>query len=514
MAPGPRIALLGFSIECNKFAPVATRADFEQRCYLAGDALLREARAAAPRMLAETPGFVAAMDESGPWQAVPILLAMAEPNGPVEHGFFTAMLEEMRAGLAAAMPLDGVYVCEHGAGLTTEEDDPDGILFAMVREIVGPDVPVIATLDLHANVSERMVKSLDVFIGYRTNPHLDMRERGRDAAAAMHEMLGGVRPKRAFVRLPIVPPTVTMLTASGPYAELIDYGQARQKVSGGEIMNVSVMGGFAFADTAKNGLAIIVTARSRVEAAHALALDIAAQGWARRERFAPQLTSVGEAVAKALLAGGDAAHPPLAFADVADNPGGGGRGNTTFMLEAFHRAGITGALLGVFHDPALAAEAHEHGVGAKFEARFNRAGADGFSLPYSAPATVLALSDGICHGRRGIFAGADIRLGKSCALDLGGMTVVVISLRTQCADPVFFEMFGLDIAKARVVIVKSRGHFRGGFDEFFGHEQIVEVDLPGLTSPMLARFDWTRLPRPVVPLDPVVDWTPSCATFG
>jgi len=516
MAPAsPRIALLGFSIECNKFAPVATRADFEQRCYLAGDTLLREARAAAPRMLAETPGFVAAMDESGPWHPVPILLAMAEPNGPVEHEFFIALLAEMRRGLIAAGTLDGVYVCSHGAGLTTEEDDPDGVLLAMVRETVGPAVPVVATFDLHANISERMVAALDVFIGYRTNPHLDMRERGSEAAFALREMLSGVRPKRALVRLPIVPPTVTMLTAAGPYAEMIDYGQSRiDDDPAGEIMNVSVMGGFAFADTAKNGLAVVVTARSSAAAARTLALDIAAEGWARRERFVPTLTSLDEAVAKARMAGSDATHKPIAFADVADNPGGGGRGNTTFLLEAFHRAGIGGALLGVFHDPALAAEAHERGIGAKFEARFNRTGPDGFTLPYSAPATVLALSDGACRGRRGIFAGSDIRLGASCALDLGGITVVVISLRTQCADPVFFEMFGLDIAKARAVIVKSRGHFRGGFDEFFRHEQIVEVDLPGLTSPMLSRFVWTRLPRPVVPLDPEASWQPSCASFG
>jgi microcystin degradation protein MlrC len=507
----PRIALLGFSIECNKFAPVATRADFEQRCYLAGDALLDEARAAAPRMLAETPGFVAAMDAAGAWTPVPILLAMAEPNGPVEHGFFTAMLAEMRRGLSAAGKLDGVYVCSHGAGLTTEEDDPDGAVLAAVRETVGPTVPIVATFDLHANISERMVDNLDVFIGYRTNPHLDMRERGEEAAGALREMLGGVRPKRALVRLPIVPPTVTMLTAGGPYAEMIAYGQSRLD---DEIMNVSVMGGFAFADTAKNGLSVVVTARSSAEAARALALDIAAEGWKRRERFVPRLSSLEDAVAKALTAGSDAAHPPLAFADVADNPGGGGRGNTTFMLEAFHRAGVSGALLGIFHDPALAAEAHERGIGAEFEARFNRDGGDEFSKPYAAKARVLALSDGTCRGRRGIFAGRNIRLGKSCALDLGGIVVVVISLRTQCADPVFFEMFGLEIAKARAVMVKSRGHFRGGFDEFFRHEQIVEVDLPGLTSPMLSRFAWTRLPRPVVPLDREVTWTPRCASFG
>ncbi|MBV9522701.1 MAG: M81 family metallopeptidase [Alphaproteobacteria bacterium] len=510
-AENPRIALLGFSIECNKFAPVARRADFEQRTYLAGAALLAEARAASPRMLGEMPGFVSAMDGRGRWVPVPIVLAMAEPNGPVEHAFFVQLMAEMRRGLEAAEPLDGVYICAHGAGLTTEEDDPDGVLFAMVREVVGPHVPVVATLDLHANVSPRMVESLDVFIGYRTNPHLDMRERGIEAAAAMAELLAGTRTKRAFLRLPIVPPTVTMLTSAGPYAELIALGQERQ---GPEIMNVSVMGGFAFADTAKNGLAIVVTARGSAEAARRLAAELGEAAWARRARFVPRLTSLEDAVARARLAGTDDAHPPLAFADVADNPGGGGRGNTVFLLEAFHKAGIDGALLGVFHDPALAAEAHRLGRGARFLARFNRAGGDESAASYAADARVHALSDGACRGRRGIFAGSRINLGPSCALDLGGLTVIVISQRTQCADPVFFEMFGLDIAKARAVIVKSRGHFRGGFDEFFGDEQIVEVDLPGLTSPMLNRFAWTRLPRPVVPIDADVTWRPEITIFG
>ena len=102
-----------------------------------------------------------------------------------------------------------------------------------------------------------------------------------------------------------------------------------------------------------------------------------------------------------------------------------------------------------------------------------------------------------CVGRRGIFAGSTVDLGLSAALDIGGITVIVVSRRTQCADPVFFEMFGLDIAAARVVVVKSRGHFRGGFDEFFRHDQVIEVDAPGLTSPVLSRFEWRNLPRPV-----------------
>ena len=178
----PRVALLGFSIECNKFAPPATKAHFLARTYLEGDAIVEEARSPTPTMLPETPGFVAAMDASGPWTPVGIALAMTEPNGPVEHAFFVELLDTISRRLRAALPVDAVYICSHGAGLTTEEDDPDGVLFEMVREIVGPDVPIAATLDLHANVSERMVQSIDVFIGYRTNPHLDMRERGAEAA--------------------------------------------------------------------------------------------------------------------------------------------------------------------------------------------------------------------------------------------------------------------------------------------------------------------------------------------
>ena len=164
-APSPRIALLGFSIECNKFAPPATAEDFTARANASGAALLEETRAANPRITPEMPGFVAAMDRSGPWTPMPLRLAQAQPNGPVVHAFFAELMREWRQGLEAAKPLDGVYVCSHGAGLTTEDDDPDGALLAMVREVVGPGVPVVATFDLHANVSERMLESIDLFVG-------------------------------------------------------------------------------------------------------------------------------------------------------------------------------------------------------------------------------------------------------------------------------------------------------------------------------------------------------------
>ncbi|MCU0984412.1 MAG: M81 family metallopeptidase [Acetobacteraceae bacterium] len=513
--PPPRIAILGFSIECNAFAPPATRADFEGCVWLERDAITADARCPAPIALPETPGFYAAMDATGPWQPVPILLAMAEPNGPVEEALFAEMMTIWRKGLEAAKPLDGVYLCLHGAGLTTARQDPDGDLCAMVRAVVGPSVPIVATLDLHANVSQAMVDNPDVFVGYRTNPHMDMRERGEEAAVHMRALLRGTRTTKAFIRLPIVPPTVTMLTSADasdrPYGEMIDLGQRRAAETdcAGRIMNVSVMGGFAYADTAKNGLAVVVTAREGdADEARSLAAEIAELGWMNRARFRAKLTSLEDATALALATGADATRPAQCFADVADNPGGGGRGNTMWIIEAFLKAGVQGCLVGIINDAPLAAEAHRAGRGATFTARFNTAETNTFSKPLEAEARVIALSDGHVTGRRGIFAGRDMRLGPSAALAIGGLTIVVVSYRTQCADPAFFEMLGLDVGKARSVVVKSRGHFRGGFDEFFDNARITEVDAPGLTSPMLSRFTWKHLPRPVLPLDEGVTWQP------
>ena len=263
-----RVALLGFSIECNRFAPPATERDFVARTLLRGADMLADARSAAPRMLPELPGFIAEMDTLGPWEPVPILLAMAEPNGPVQQDFFDRLLVEWEARLRQARPFDGVYCVMHGAGLTTGDDDPEGTIQAMVRRLVGPQVPVVASYDLHANLSAADIETLDAFVGYRTNPHLDMRKRGADSARILCRLLDGEHMSIARVRLPIVPPTVTMLTAKDapnrPYGELIDLGQKlmRSPPWAGRVVNVSVMGGFAYGDTPYNGLTVVVTESS------------------------------------------------------------------------------------------------------------------------------------------------------------------------------------------------------------------------------------------------------------
>jgi microcystin degradation protein MlrC len=499
--PGPRVAILGFSIECNRFAPPATRADFEGHCHLEGAAILAEAAKPAPRAPAELSGFLDATSATGDWTPLPLMIAAAEPNGPVVQGDFDAFMATWRQGLAALRgQVNGVYAIMHGAGLAGHDHDPEGTLQALVREVLG-DIPFVCSYDLHANVSDRMVATVDAFVGYRTNPHLDMHERGAECARLLRRLLAGERFVRAHRRLPIVSPQTALLTAQGPYAEVIDLGQSLA-AKDPRIANVSVMGGFSYGDTPFNGLSVIVTATDG-DAAEALAQTLAEAAWERRGRFVANLTGLDDAVRLAKTGA-----VPLAFADVADNPGGGGRGNTMWILEAFHRAGVRDAIVGIIADAPLAAEAHALGVGTRFTARFNRAVAadDPFSKPFEAAAEIRALSDGKVTGRRGIFAGRSVLLGRTAWLQIGGIAVVVIEGRTQCADPVFLEHLGLDIRRARAVVLKSRGHFRGGFDEFFQHEQIVEVDCPGLTSPNLASFPWKHLPRPVLPMDPVARW--------
>lgn len=503
---GPRVALMGMILESNRSSRPASRADFESLTWMGGNALLSEARAETPVLAQEFAAFVRAMDATGAWQPVPIFLAACHPHGPVEEAVF----EEYAATVTDALardPVDAVYLCHHGAMVATHLDDPDGELCRRVRAVVGPDVPIVLTLDLHANLSDAMTGSVNMLVGYRTNPHVDFIERGHEAAFALRQTLAGLAyPSVAHVKLPLAPASVALLTADGPYGELIDYGQRRQAERFGRIMNVSIFGNFIFSDVPENGLSVVVTARDDPAEAEALAREIAEKAWAMRHRFVRTLTTIDEAITLAL---GPAS---VIFSDSGDNPGGGGSGRTTELLAALHGAGVEGVYYGSFADPELADEAHALGVGAVFEARFNRSAGgeswEAWDRPFTATATVEALHDGEVVGRLGLTGGRRLHLGPSALLRIGGIRVVVITDRTQTADPIFFEMFGLDVADASTVVVKSRGHFRAGFLPWFPPERVHEIDTGGLTSPVLERWPLSRIPRPSFPLDPDAEWTP------
>jgi len=391
------VAILGLHLEANAFAPPTVREDFLRQCWEEGEAISRLARQVS-QLPSELPGFYARMDATGEWTPVPILVASAPPGGPIVQALFLEICDRIRIGLAAALPVDAVYVPSHGASSATGDEDSDGTLVATVREIVGPAVPIVVSHDLHCNVSERLVEACDALVVYRTNPHVDQRERAAESADLLREMLAGMRTARVFIRLPLTPPTVTLLTAEGPYADLIRMGQ---ELTGGAVANVSVAGGFVYSDLPKCGVSVTVTARADprdkspgagVAAARRVALAIARRGWAERGRHTRRLLSPDEAVALARRAA-EGATKPVIFSDSADNPGGGGRGNTTWLMAALHAAKVSGVVLGVFVDPGVAAEAHAAGEGAHIHAVFNRV-ESAFSKRLEVGATVEKLTDG------------------------------------------------------------------------------------------------------------------------
>ncbi len=503
MKKNPKIAIAGFALEANSFSPVSIREDFEKSCWYEGEIITKLARQTS-NLPAEVTGFYTRMDELAPWTAAPTIVIGAPPGGPVVEAVWNEFMQKLDQSLRAAMPVDAVFVANHGASSAEHLDDTEGDMMALIRAIVGPEVPVIATHDLHCNVSERTVDALDGLISYRTNPHVDQRERAAEAADLMVEMLNGLKTAKAFIRMPITPPSVTLLSARGPYADLINMGTAMmQSPAEGPIANVSVSAGFVFSDLPKCGITITVTSRGDLDAARRCALKIARAAWADRGRYVPDMLEIPQALEKAKHT-----KLPLLFADVADNPGGGGRGNTAWLLSAFNEAKIPGVLLGVFIDPDLAQQAHTAGEGSEFDAVFNDVESQ-FSKRYTAHARVLKLTNGECIGRRGILKGKMFSLGPSALIELvdTGTRVVVGSLRRQLCDPAMLEMHGIDISEVRILIVKSRGHYRAGFDEFFPEAQIFDVDSPGLTTPNLQNVDFKRLPRPVFPIDQDATWT-------
>lgn len=499
---GPRVAILGFHLEANAFAPPSEKGDFIAQCWEEGDGISALARSVS-HLPAEIPGFYQRMDELGPWTPLPLIVVGAPPGGPAAADVWRDFISQVESRLRAQGSVDGVYIANHGASSAVGVDDTEAQLARLIRSIVGPDVPVIATHDLHCNVSEETVASLDALVSYRTNPHVDQRERAAEAADLLHEVFEGERLVTAYIRLPITPPSVTLSTHEGPYADIVRRAEAMMQPKGqGPIAVVSAASGFVFSDLPKCGMTVTVTARGDLAAARRAALELARDVWKDRGRYIANTIDVAKAVELAAKA-----EQPLLFADVADNPGGGGGGNTAWLLEAFDRARVPGVTLGVFVSPEVAAQAHEVGVGGEFQAVFN-AQPGSYTQRYEARAKVLCLTDGNGVGRRGILRGRKFSLGASALIELcdSGMQVVVGSLRRQLAEPAMLEMHGLDISRLRILIVKSRGHYRAGFDEFFPNERIHDVDSPGLTTPNLSQIHFKRLPRPVWPLDQDAAW--------
>jgi microcystin degradation protein MlrC len=493
-----RIAIGGMQHETNTFAP--SKADYD--AFLQGGgwpsiqrgAAMIEAVAGANIPLQ---GAIVALQTAGHALA-PLTWAAASPSAHVTTRAFEDIVGDLLARLRAAGRVDGVYLDLHGAMVTEQHDDGEGELLRRVREAVGPGVPVVASLDLHANVTRAMVRHADALSIYRTYPHVDMAETGARAAGLLMRMLGsGQRFQKAcrtFDFLTGIPSQSTFIEPCRGLYALLERIETRTGVA------LSFAPGFPMADFDECGMSVVgygIDARATDAAVAELAAAVAA---AERD-FALELLEPGEAVRRAVARGAPGA--PVVLADTQDNPGAGGNGDTVGLLGALIEQRAPDAVLGLLIDPASIARAHEAGQGASLE--FALGAISG--LPGHAPVrgrfTVERLGDGqfLCEGP--MYAGFRMALGPMALLrseQAPGVRVALATRKCQAADQAMFRHLGVEPARQRVLALKSSVHFRADFQPIAREVLVVQAPGPALADP--ADFPWRKL-RPGIRLRPL-----------
>jgi microcystin degradation protein MlrC len=341
-------------------------------------------------------------------------------------------------GIRDARP-DAVYLDLHGAMVTEHLDDGEGEILARVRRVIGQDIPLMASLDLHANVTRKMVECADALVGYRTYPHVDMADTGGRTAFLLSQRLDGMaRPHAAMRRIPFLIPLSAQCTDLEPSKALYrDLALLETR----DVVSVSFTPGFPAADFPECGpvvLAYGTSAGAASDAANALASRIESI----ETQFDAPVYAADEAVKRAMAIASKATRP-VVIADTQDNPGAGGDSDTTGMLRALLANNAHRAALGVMVDPAAAEAAHRAGAGSKIELSLGgKSGIEG-DAPLRATYRVEALSDGKLHCKGPFYRGAKMELGLSACLAIEGVRIVLASKKTQLADPCQQELRSL-----------------------------------------------------------------------
>ena len=489
-----RIAVGAFLHETNTFAPTkATYQDFVHGGGWPSMAHGADVLKVMRNINVGLAGFVEAAEANG-WELVPTISAAASPSAHVTRDAFERVMKEMVDGIAAAGPIDAVYLDLHGAMVTEHYDDGEGEILARVRKVIGKDLPLIASLDLHANVSPEMVEHADALIAYRTYPHIDMADTGRACARHLALMLKtGQRFAKAFRQLPFLIPISWQCTNDQPSKGIYEKLAALESDA---VPTLSFAPGFPAADFRDCGPSVFAYGRTQADA-DAAADKLVALVESHEDDFDGRIYSPDDGVRLAMELAKSATRP-IVIADTQDNPGAGGDSDTTGMLRALVRNKASGAT-GVIYDPQSATAAHAAGVGATVT--LDLGGKSGISgdAPYKETFVVEKLSDGKFVATGPYYGGRDMDMGLSACLRIGDVRVVVGSYKAQLADQSMYRYVGIEPTEQKILVNKSSVHFRADFEPIA--EKLLICAAPGAMPADTAALPWTRL-RPGIRIKP------------
>jgi microcystin degradation protein MlrC len=485
MSKPKTIVVGGFQHETNTFAPhLANREAFERADswpgLTTGVALFETMHG----LNIPLSGFIERALQDG-HELHPLCWCSAEPSSYVTREAFEMVAEIICAPLREMERPDAVYLDLHGAMVTEHYEDGEGELLRRVRDAVGPSVPVVISLDLHANVTRDMYEYSDAMTIYRSYPHLDMADSGARAYDLLQPLMDGRGLYRSMRKLPFLLALTSQCTDFDPCRSI--YRNLETESAAEEVLSVDFAAGFPPSDIEECGPAVVAYGEDEF-ATGAAAERAYQQVLAAEADFEVELLDADAAVLRAMQNRSDR---PVVLADAQDNPGAGGTSDSTGLLAALVGHGARQAVLAVLYDPEVARQAHAAGIGASFDADLGaKSGAEGFE-PYRACFEVEALGDGdfVFTGEMNLNSHA--QLGEMALLrvvDEGSdVRVVVGSTRAQCLDQAMIRHLGIEPSEQKIVAVKSTVHFRADFDPIAA-ETLVVIS-PGVNY---CRFDDLR----------------------
>lgn len=459
-----RIAVAGIQHETNTFSSMPTTlAHFIEADAWPGLTQGEAVLAAVAGANLPLAGAIAAL-EAAHLQVLPLLWASANPSGRVEGEAFEALWTMFEFALLKAGSLDGVYLDLHGALVTERYDDGDGEWLRRTRALLGDQIPIVASLDFHANVSPLMVNSASALVGYRSYPHVDMAATGARAIVLLQGLLAGELLHSTFVQLPFLISMPWQCSLIEPVARLM---QAAEQAEMGYVVSVSFFPGFPLADVADGGPSLLAYAQS-ARLAEATVQTLAQKVLAAEPEFAGRLWQVDEALSYARQYAGQG--KTIILADTCDNAGGGAGSDAAGIISDGLKMGMPAMVVGILCDPATAQAAHAAGVGGVLSREI------GQGRKASGEWRVLSLGTGQFAATGPFYAGCQMDLGPMACLQYQGVTVVVSSRKQQAADQAMFRHLGVEPSEAEVLVLKSSVHFRADFGSIAAEILVVEAE--------------------------------------
>ncbi len=485
-----RIGIGSIFQESNQFAATQTDLALFRNSYVhEGDALLQLAGTDC-----EVAGILAVCEEEDA-QPLPLLAARSVSGGALTDDCYTELKETLLARLRAALPLDGLILAMHGSMVTASQEDPEGDILDAVRSIVGPDLPIVMTLDLHAHVTPRMVRQATALVSFTHYPHDDTYSTGeRGASLLLRTVRGDVRPVTALAKVPIICGACNGQTfGDGPMAHL--ERRARRLETQPGILSVSCFQVHPYNDLPGMGCGgVVVTDNDpalAAQEAHALAVEF----WARRRAFEVEHFTVAEAVARGRQVEGG----PVLLVDTADCAGGGAPGDSVALLGELLALGVDEPAFLMVVDQAAAQACARAGLGETVSLQVGYSLDPNWGQPVPVSGTVRRLSDGSFLYDGGLFGGTWASMGLSAVLQIGSIQLLVMSQPTYDWGDEQFRSVGMDVRRAKFIGVKNPMNYRHAYRDLMKAAFIV--DTPGPTPAHVRNLNFERMQRPFFPLD-------------